>query len=116
MKQINVEEIMAQIRMDCEKREKNIGFEDKWDITRVDETDDKELQSLLAEMQRHMTLIYYNELHGNKFKVFIKRVIRKCCAFLIIPMINEQNAFNQSLYALCEKIIDQINADNEGKV
>lgn len=113
MEQINVEDIMQTIREEIETsgvKNQKLSFDDKWDLSTSFVDDNNTLKQLLSEMSQHMTLNYYRELEGNRFKVFIKRVIRKCCAFLIIPMINEQNVFNQKLYELCEEIVRRMNA------
>lgn len=110
---INVEEIMQNIRNEIKEKGysyADLSFEDKWKIQEDIQGDDvkKELYALLNELENRRCISYYRELSGNPFKKFIKRVIRKMNAFLMMPIVDEQNMFNESVCNLCRKIIENM--------
>lgn len=48
----------------------------------------------------------YNRPDGttNKLKLFIKKIIAKLCTFLIVPVINDQNAINSNFARQIEEL------------
>jgi hypothetical protein len=40
------------------------------------------------------------QLNGNKFVVFIKKIIRKFIKFYMVPIVKDQNAFNHSVVCI----------------
>lgn len=111
---INVEQIMQDIRNEIKEKgysSSDLSFDDQWKIqeTEIQGNDVKqELYALLNELERTRYIAYYRELNGNPIKIFIKRVVRKLNAFLLIPIVDEQNMFNENVCNLCRRIIENM--------
>ena len=106
MEEINVMELMLQISTQAEekKRKEKLDFDDKWDIT--NETQTPSSHELLEELKEYMTLQYYRDLPGKGIKRQIKRVIRRMCGFFMLPIIEEQNRFNQKVYEVLKELVE----------
>lgn len=114
-KEINIEEIMSQIRQEI--REKGLtpdmlSFEDV-PFDAAANTDAGEALKFLAA---HCYVEPYRRLTGNPCKVFIQKVIRKLTKFYVEPIAAAQNAVNantvQVLQSLCtEKMPGESLAD-----
>lgn len=116
MKNINVEEIMKEIRADIKARnlsETDLKFQD----VKMAEND---FQMTLLQDELKMANLYSRiNLHGDVggigIKRFIKRFIRKCVRFYVQPMLEQQNEFN----AHCVRTLNTMNMyilENEKKI
>ncbi|MBQ9894457.1 MAG: hypothetical protein IJM38_03630 [Ruminococcus sp.] len=102
MENINIEEIMAQIKRDI--REKGLtpdmlSFEDvpyskPVQVTREGNATLSDADEALAHMNAHYYIQPYKPLAGSSIKVFIKKVLRKLMKFYVEPVVFEQNEFN----------------------
>lgn len=101
MENINVEEIMKEIRKEIQEkkyREEELKFADL-------EADEKlgevsffqmdELQMQFDELASHCNNPVYFPLPGNPVKVFVQRIIRRLLLFVIFPAFQFQNHFNK---------------------
>lgn len=59
-----------------------------------------------APTSRKPMELKYNKPDGttNKAKLFVKKVIAKMCTFLIVPLINDQNAINANFARQIEEL------------
>ena len=99
---INIEEIMAQIKREI--KEKNLSsdmlsFEDvpykkPVQVSRSGNASLDDADEALAYMNAHYYVQPYKPIAGNPIKVFIKKVIRKLTKFYVEPVVFEQNEFN----------------------
>lgn len=114
--EINVPEIMNKIRITAEIRREIDDKGLKSDILPFDKildinfsTRKKFEYSELAELVNTCNKIYsvsaWRPLSGNPIKVFVKKVIRKCCKFYIEPITAEQTDFN----AVAVRVINLVN-------
>ena len=98
---INIEEIMAQIKREI--KEKNLSsdmlsFEDvpykkPVQVSRSGNASLDDADEALAYMNAHYYVQPYKPIAGNPIKVFIKKVIRKLTKFYVEPVVFE-NEFN----------------------
>lgn len=104
IKEINIEEIMKEIRADIQTRSMLENIPDFADIDvspdMINATNTMETLDI-AECIRDLNDTYevgYFELYqGNPLKVFIKKVLRKILKFLILPITERQNLFNANV-------------------
>ncbi len=98
---INVEQIMEQIRADIKER----GFKDSdIDFESVTSFDDDVTYSIerynnvvtAAGLKRYVAS--YRPLSGNIIGRFIKKIIRRMVAFYIESIVDDQNGFNECIY------------------
>ena len=103
MENINVEEIMQQIRADIKAR----GLEDKeilFDSIAIlgggtgTPYSDEAYKVMLEEVEKNKEVSSYRELLGGAVERFIKKVLRRLVAFYIEPIVDDQNLFNRSVY------------------
>lgn len=102
MKEINIEEIMDEIRSNISKR----GYSDhvlKFDDVVMENSEmtierkGSEFEHHLYQANREYEVSYYTPIAKHGLKNFVKRAIRKVMAFLILPMNVQQNTFNASV-------------------
>lgn len=102
-KEINIEQIMAEIR-------EKIRTEGKYDdIPSFDDIpihtasggmdmeeymNREQLNESLAYLKANHHVAYYWEFSGNKVKVLIKRIVRKLAKCLLLPIVDQQNGIN----------------------
>lgn len=102
--EINVEEIMAEIRSNIKER----GYE-PLPVEFEEITIDKPaIQPGIAfdadDFKQEVNYLNYNWNNsfqvpvsgGNKIAVFVKKMISKCTRFIVFPIVNYQNAYNAS--------------------
>lgn len=117
MQDINIEEIMKEIRNNIQKR----GYSDE--ILNFDEVDIKISDDAAEEFRIELfrdylqqanigcEVSYYTPIAKRGLKNFVKRAIRKLLAFLMFPMLQQQNAFNVSVTRSLNCIQKYIEAD-----
>lgn len=102
MKEINVEQIMQEIKEDIQKRgyaDEDIDFENitgnvkavlgvKTDFSAY------ELECAIRGASDMHRIEYYRMIPKGGIKSFIQRSIRKMVKFMMIPMVDQQNQFN----------------------
>lgn len=121
MKEINVEEIMAEIRADIKARGLVDDAPDFDSVIMSDVDFEYDKHVMIAQidgMHRDYNVQWYKEIVGNKLKIFVKKVIRKMISFVIGPMNAEQVQFNfdtmnavtqmASYIIECEEKIDEL--------
>lgn len=102
MENINIEEIMAQIKREIQEKGLTpdmLSFEDvpyskPVQVTREGGASLADADDALAHMNAHYYVQPYKPIAGNPVKVFIKKVIRKLTKFYVEPVVFEQNEFN----------------------
>lgn len=102
MENINIEEIMAQIKGEIKEKGLTpdmLSFEDvpyskPVQVTREESSSLADADDALAHMNAHYYVQPYKPIAGNPLKVFIKKVIRKLTKFYVEPVVFEQNEFN----------------------
>lgn len=116
MKEINVEEIMEEIRADIKERnllETDLKFQDVEVLNDV-------FRMMIWQDELKMANIYstinlYGDVGGSGIKRFVKRFIRKCVRFYVQPMLEQQNKFN----AHCVRVLNEMNlyiSENEKRI
>jgi len=102
---IDVEEIMKEIRLEIQEKglnESMLSFQDVdggeilKGLQNGEKYDPGELERLVQQVNLRSNVPWYHRVEGNAFANFIKKVIRKLIRFMIIPVVEEQNAFNGS--------------------
>ena len=104
MKSINVEEIMAEIRMNIEKRGETPDILD-FDEAEADKVcaggfkgsvryDENVLHQALSRANEEHNIPYYQMIPAGGLKSFVKRSIRKVIAFIVLPLRDAQNRYN----------------------
>lgn len=97
MREINVEEIMLEIREDIKKRGLVDDAPDFQSIIMSDVEFEYDRHVMVAQingLHRDYNVQWYKEINGSKIKKFVKKVIRKLISFIIGPMNAEQVQFN----------------------
>lgn len=100
MDNINIEEIMAQIKREIKEKGLTpdmLSFEDvpyKKPETVTSGASLGDADKALEYLNSHYTIQPYKELKGNPIKVFFKKVLRKLMKFYVEPVVFEQNDFN----------------------
>ena len=102
--EINIEEIMKEIRQNIKERgydKEPLSFED---VTISEPVIQGEGQFSMEEFVGELNYLnrnWNNSLNAtiessNPVVVFVKKVIRKCTRFIVFPIVNFQNAYNVS--------------------
>ena len=102
--EINIEEIMNEIRQNIKERgydKEPLSFEDvAMSEPAVSEDTHFSMTEFLTELN-YMNRNCCNSLNvpvesRNSIGVFVKKMIRKCTRFIVFPIVNFQNAYNVS--------------------
>ncbi len=102
--EINIEEIMKEIRQNIKDRgydKEPISFDEiempKAVMQNGEKYDEEVLLSELDFLMHNCSNSFHVPVNGrNPFTVFIKKVIRKLTRFIVIPLVDFQNAYNVS--------------------
>lgn len=117
MQDINVEEIMREIREDIERKGYTSDMLSFQEVAVSDKAgysyDYEELERLAYQVNNNCNVVWRRELSGNSLEIFIKKVIRKTVAFLFRPVWDEQNAFNGSTTRVINQLMGYIDAQND---
>lgn len=105
MKNINVEEIMKEIREEITQKgytDENIDFENitgnvKAVLGVKTDFSSYELEHALNDAANQHKIEYYRMIPKGGLKSFIQRSIRKIVKFMMIPMIDQQNQYNYQM-------------------
>lgn len=108
MVKIDIEKIMDEIREEIQEK----GYiEDLPSFKECCDSYYDEVEKLLDESYNTQNYAYIEEYPVwetggfiNKFKAFIKKVIRKSIKFYIVPIIEKQNAFNRLVGDSCVNV------------
>lgn len=116
MQEINVEEIMEEIREDIKNKGYTSDMLSFKDVAVPNEEgytyNYDELCRLVYQMNQCCSVPWARELPGNVIVVFIKKVIRVLVTFLIAPMSDEQNAFNGNATRVINQLMGYIDVQN----
>ncbi|MDE6657835.1 MAG: hypothetical protein K2J88_04550 [Oscillospiraceae bacterium] len=100
-KQINIDEIMQQIRTEIKQKGYNNSMLDFEEIPFAQEISHAENHFQLASLQQSAEYLNirnqiepYKPVEGNFLVVWIKKILRKLIKFYIMPIMTEQNALN----------------------
>ena len=118
MEQINVEEIMNEIKEQIKTRgytEKELKFADiSNSIAGLD--DFYEFENFKATIDqvdsKRVTQCWY-PIHGNKLLVIIKKIIRRCIRFYVEPIVVGQNEFNNNTASALSQICAKFEREDE---
>lgn len=109
MKEINVEEIMEEIRSDIARRglvEDDLNFQKIINESNLATAFDNErLQNELSMLNASVCFDLNPKIVGNGLKSFIKRAVRKCMRFYVQPLFEHQIEFN--LHAV--RVLNELN-------
>lgn len=109
---VDVELIMSQIKAEIKEngfKDSDLSFEDIWSLEEEKcDSVQEQLSNLLDEMERKKQVLFYRELSGNPVKKFVKRVVRKLIAFIIQPIVDEQNDYNEYVYNICRLLVENM--------
>ncbi|MBE6864565.1 MAG: hypothetical protein E7495_08435 [Ruminococcus flavefaciens] len=116
---INVEEIMSQIKREIKKKNltadmlsfEDVPYEKPTDMSSGSSLED--CDSALTYMNTHYYIQPYKELQGNPLKVFFKKVIRKLTKFYVEPVVFEQNDFNANTTKALNSLRSAVNTGSE---
>ena len=105
MENINIEEIMAQIKREIKEKGLTadmLSFEDvpyskPVQVTREGSSSLADADDALAHMNAHYYVQPYKPIAGNPLKVFIKKVIRKLTKFYVEPVVCQHSQCAQYL-------------------
>lgn len=107
---INIEEIMAEIKREIKEKgltDDMLSFDDVPYEKPVSVGGSEQLHEALEFLNANCCVQPYKELKGNPVNVFVKKVIRKLVKFYVEPVVQEQNDLNMNtvtvLNALSEK-------------
>ena len=100
---INVEEIMAEIRQRIKDEHLTSAVLSFDDVPLMSAEsllkggyDPKELQVSTEYVAARSQVVYNVPIEGNPLKCFVKRLIRKLVQFYVVPMVEQQNALNRN--------------------
>ena len=101
---IDVEKIMAEIRQEIKEKGYNdsmLSFQDVDGSEQLkelssDSFDLGEMERVVQQMNMRSHVEWYHAVEGSAFANFFKKVIRRLCRFMLIPIVDHQNAYNSS--------------------
>ena len=122
IKEINIEEIMNEIRKNINERGysddipsfKDISFEIR--ETEKVQFDEKLFDSYLAQVQANCEIQYYEPIKDGSVKKFIKKVVRKLMSFQLVPMTVQQNTFNSFVLGSLRNVQDYIRSNDRTEI
>lgn len=118
MKNINIEEIMDEIREDIKQRgldDKDISFDD---IVLLgggtgNPYDKRAYKDEVFSLGEEMEVLSYRELSGNPISKIIKKINRRLIAFYIESIVDDQNKFNRDVHKLFNMNISRFEEDDD---
>lgn len=113
---INIEEIMAEIRRDIKEKgliADMLSFED---VPYRSSAQGGNAEQALEYLRANYYIQPYKELKGNPVKVFIKKVIRKLVKFYVEPVVFEQDDFNANAVTVLSSLAEKSSGDLTGRV
>ena len=119
IEQINVEQIMSEIREQIKERgytEKELKFADVANSAGVGVDGFYEFDNFKAtvdQMDNRRVVQWWNPITGNPVAVFFKRFIRKCITFIIDPIVIRQNDFNNYTTSALTQISSKFELEQE---
>lgn len=125
MSQINIEEIMKEIRADIKAKgymDNEIPFSDIACLVGGTEIpfDMKDYKDELKEMDESRTIIAYRDLSSTRKGIgpiitFFKKIMRKLVCFYVEPLVDDQNRFNELTTITMAQTVRRFN-DDDGRV
>jgi hypothetical protein len=113
MPEINIDEIMQQIRAEIKEKGLDSSMLSFDDVPFERETGHTETTFSLPSLTQSAEYLNvrnqiepYKPIDGNPIVVFVKKVIRKLMKFYIMPVVTEQNALNYH----CSNAVSQVSA------
>lgn len=100
METINVETIIEQIKREIQEKgysPSDLSFMDAEEITGLPDSNSYDfgiLDENLNMANQCCNVNCYQPLTGNKVAVLIKKLIRKCTSFFVVPVVVNQNEYN----------------------
>ena len=109
---IDVEKIMQEIREDIIKKGYTSDMLSFYEIQPSSEVatvyNENECKHILHNINCNCHVAWYREIPGTGIKKFMKKVIRKLCAFLIAPISEQQTLFNSEVTKEFNQIVAYI--------
>ena len=101
---VDVEKIMEEIRQEIKEKGYNdsmLSFRDVDGSEQLKELtsdvfDLGEMERVVQQINMRSHLELYHPVEGSAFANFFKKVIRRLCRFMLIPIVDHQNAYNSS--------------------
>jgi len=117
---VDVRLILSKIRKNIKDKkiyQDKLSFEDNFDNTFLSlipkNNDFVDIEQHLDILRNSWDIKPNKPLNGNLLIIFLKKIIRKLIRFFVIPIINEQNAINYSVFCILEKNCEmKIEIDN----
>jgi len=119
---IDVEKIMKEIRLEIQEKglnESMLSFQDvdggemPNGFQTAEKYDPGELERLVQQANLRSNVPWYHRMEGNACANFIKKVIRKLIRFMIIPVVGEQNAFNESAAQCLNQLLANVKEQDQ---
>ena len=73
----------------------------------------EDLERRVQEANMHCTVPWYYPVEGNALACFVKKVIRKFGRFMLIPVVETQNASNQSMVRCLNQLLACVKEQQE---
>lgn len=103
MQEINIEEIMQEIRAEIKEKgykESDLSFQDieipKVDTASLTEYNEGEMGNSLHMVNAYTRVDYYRPIEGNGIKSFCKKIVRKLVKPIIYHLCVSQETFNSN--------------------
>ena len=114
MKAVDVEKIMEEIR--AEIREKGykasqLSFRDIDGSEKLKEIGDtaqfslEELEMFVQQVHLRSRVDWYQPVDGGKLAGLFKKVIRRLCRFMLIPLVEKQNESNEAVFLALNQLL-----------
>ena len=107
---LNIESILCEIRRKIKEKgftKDMLSFEDNFDDTYLSlipkYNDVVDIEQQLEILCNSWDVQPNKPLYGNRLIVFFKKIIRKLIRFFVLPIVNEQNTINYSVFRILEK-------------
>ena len=112
MQEINIDEIMQEIRAEIKEKgykESDLSFQDieipKTDVVFLAEYNEGELENALHIANAYTRVDYYRPIEGNGIKAICKKIVRKLAKPIIYHLCVSQETFNSNTV----KTLNQMN-------
>ena len=98
---VNIEQIMAEIKEEIARKGISLDIQDfsaasEKPVMEIEPFDMNDFQQNVLAVERSYQVECYAPIVGNPLIKLVKRVVRKMVNFIISPLVEDQNAFNQA--------------------
>lgn len=110
---VDIEKIVEQVKADVVKRYSRnevLSFEavcpdrTMFELDKNCVFDETFYEERVAECQCSKNVEWYRDLEGSAIAVFVKKVVRKLSGFLVAPITEDQNRFNNNMIEVANQL------------